>query len=311
MSLSTPPTPALPPGVTVLERGWLSSNNVLCLGEDNAALVDSGYGTHARQTVALVQQTLGARQLDKLVNTHLHSDHCGGNALLQSVYPELSTSIPPGLASQVRQWDPVALGYEATGQVCPRFHYDALLRSGDCVRLGDWSWRIHSAPGHDPDAIVLFQPDHRVLISGDALWENGFGVVFPELDGASGFAEVAQTLDLIESLDVKTIVPGHGQVFSNVATALSVARKRLDGFVRQPDKHALHAGKVLIKFKLLELQQVSHRQLEEWALQTPHVTQLHRQHFQSVPIKSWLSDLLEALARSGALRTDGDIVYNA
>ena len=63
-------------GVTVFERGWLSSNNVLVQGEASTALVDSGYCTHATQTLALVQEALKQRPLDLLLNTHLHSDHC-------------------------------------------------------------------------------------------------------------------------------------------------------------------------------------------------------------------------------------------
>ena len=51
-------TPALPPEITVFERGWLSSNNVLFTGPDGAALVDSGYCSHAQQTVALVRSAL-------------------------------------------------------------------------------------------------------------------------------------------------------------------------------------------------------------------------------------------------------------
>ena len=66
---------ALPAGVTVLERGWLSSNNVLLVGPQCSALVDSGYCSHAPQTLALVHDALAGRALDVLVNTHLHSDH--------------------------------------------------------------------------------------------------------------------------------------------------------------------------------------------------------------------------------------------
>ena len=51
-------TTALPPGVRVFERGWLSSNNVLIDGPEGATLVDSGYASHAAQTVALVEQAL-------------------------------------------------------------------------------------------------------------------------------------------------------------------------------------------------------------------------------------------------------------
>ena len=49
----------LPPGVTVFERGWLSANNILFHGAGRTALVDSGYCTHADQTVALVAPGLG------------------------------------------------------------------------------------------------------------------------------------------------------------------------------------------------------------------------------------------------------------
>ena len=73
-------------GLVVFERGWLSSNNVLFGGDDSvpATLVDSGYWTHQEQTEALLRRALGPdRQLGRLVNTHLHSDHCGGNERLQ------------------------------------------------------------------------------------------------------------------------------------------------------------------------------------------------------------------------------------
>ena len=95
----------LPTGVSVLERGWLSSNNILIQGADSSsscALIDSGYCTHAAQTLALVDSALQGRPLDVLINTHLHSDHCGGNAALQARYPALQTYIPPGHAEYVR-----------------------------------------------------------------------------------------------------------------------------------------------------------------------------------------------------------------
>src|SRR6266536_2599532 len=97
----------LPQGVTVFERGWLSSNNVLFVGREQTALVDTGYGTHADQTVALVRHGLGGRPLDLMLNTHLHSDHCGGNAALQREFPSARTMIPPGQADAVARWDAV------------------------------------------------------------------------------------------------------------------------------------------------------------------------------------------------------------
>ena len=100
---------ALPAGVQVFERGWLSANNILLTGDGPTALIDSGYCTHAPQTLALVDQALQGRPLDLLLNTHLHSDHCGGNAALQAAHPGLRTWIPTGQLQRVRDWDDVAL----------------------------------------------------------------------------------------------------------------------------------------------------------------------------------------------------------
>ena len=77
---------ALPPEITVLERDWLSANNIVFQGaHSGTAVVDTGYHSHAEHTVALLGAALHGRALDHILNTHLHSDHCGGNAALQAV----------------------------------------------------------------------------------------------------------------------------------------------------------------------------------------------------------------------------------
>ena len=301
----------LPPGITLFERGWLSSNNTLIRGKNGCALIDSGYASHATQTLALVNSALQGQPLDLLLNTHLHSDHCGGNALLQAHYPQLRTLIPPGHARHVQPWDPVALSYQPTGQICPPFGYSATLQPDTEMTLGDRLWQIHAAPGHDPHSVILFEPQNSLLVSADALWENGFGVVFPELDGADAFNEVAQTLDVIEALAPRVVIPGHGAAFSDVAQALARARRRLDSFVQAPQKHIRYAAKVLLKFKLLEARRIPLEGLLQWA----QATSLLRQIYQSSAtpdqnFQDWVLDLLDELVRSGAASRDQQTVSN-
>src|SRR6478672_4250718 len=136
--------PRLPPSMRVFERGWLSSNNVLFTG-DQPALVDSGYVTHSAQTLALVSHALSTQPLALLVNTHLHSDHCGGNAALQAAYG-CRTIIPAAEADKVARWDEDALSYKATGQQCARFGFDATLAPGDVLELGGLHWQALGAP---------------------------------------------------------------------------------------------------------------------------------------------------------------------
>ena len=301
----------LPPAITVLERGWLSSNNILIAGRKTTALIDSGYCTHAPQTRALVQASLQGRPLDVLVNTHLHSDHCGGNALLQANYPALQTLIPPGLSAHVRDWDPYALTFTPTGQNCPPFKLDATLAPGTELLLGDMTWQVHAAPGHDPHSVILFEPASRTLVSADALWERGFGVVFPELEGNEAFTAVGDTLDLIEQLDPKIVIPGHGPAFSNVETALATARKRLDGFIHQPEKHITYAAKVLLKFKLLEAQSLDLSDFMAWADTTPYFRLIFNMHFADREFPVWVEQLIADLVRSGAAVREGLKISNA
>ncbi|WP_313069673.1 MBL fold metallo-hydrolase [Melaminivora sp.] len=303
--------PALPPEITVFERGWLSANNILFAGPGPATLIDSGYHTHAAQTVALVESALGGAPLARLLNTHLHSDHCGGNALLQQRWPDVQTLIPPGQFAQVRDWDPVALSYVPTGQQCPPFRADGTLEPGQEVELGGRRWQIHAAPGHDRHAVLLFEPGTRVLISGDALWENGFGVVFPELEGEGAFAEVGATLDVIERLAPLVVIPGHGGVFGDVPAALARARKRLEGFVASPLKHARYAAKVLLKYKLLEWQRIAVPDAVAWLRATPYFSALHARYFSELPEPQWAQALVEELVAGGAARREGDLLVNA
>ena len=57
----------LPPGIRVFERGWLSANNVLLIDGDDTVLVDTGYVSHAQQTVALVEAALDGKPLKRLI----------------------------------------------------------------------------------------------------------------------------------------------------------------------------------------------------------------------------------------------------
>jgi glyoxylase-like metal-dependent hydrolase (beta-lactamase superfamily II) len=293
----------------VFERGWLSANNILFVDGDDTALVDSGYVTHAAQTLALVEAGLGGRPLRRLVNTHLHSDHCGGNAALQARW-QPRTLIPAAQADAVRAWDVDALSYRDTGQQCERFGFDGVVQDGDDLRLGGIDWQVVAAPGHDPHAVMLFAPREGILISGDALWENGFGVIFPELEGESGFAEQAAVLARIATLDVRVVIPGHGRPFADVAAALDIAGARLAYLSGDASRNAAHAIKVLVKFKLLEQQRMPRDALLAWMKQAPLMQRIQTRFLAGQEMAQVLDRVLASLAAGGALALEDGEVYN-
>lgn len=289
-------------GLQVFERGWLSSNNVLfdAGGYGESVLVDSGYCTHAEQTVALVRAALRGAPLGRIVNTHLHSDHCGGNAALQREF-DCPIDVPEGEASKVDSWDERALTYRDTGQQCPRFVRSGSVKDGDRLLWGRMVWDVVGAPGHDPESVVFHQPELKLLISADALWQNGFGVVFPEIEGIDAFDDVRRTLDRLSGLEVDWVIPGHGAPFQDIGGALQRAYLRLDGFLADPVKHARHAAKVLIKFHLLEAQEVLRTELMAWLKATRYMRLTHASHFAAVEFSDWISNLLDELVAARAI----------
>jgi len=256
----------------VIERGWLSSNNILLFDGNDATLIDSGYAGHAAQTVELVKSALAGRHLRRLINTHSHSDHIGGNAALQREFG-CEILIPAGIEEHIRNWDERALLLALAAQRADRFRHDGVVRPGDKLRMGGLDWQAHAAPGHDMDALVFHCPDARLLISGDALWENGFGIIFGELLGESGdggaLRATRATLDMIAGLRVDTVIPGHGRPFGEVGAALERAYQRLEAFVADPERMAKNAVKACFIFNLLDLQGLPRDRLESHLASVP------------------------------------------
>jgi glyoxylase-like metal-dependent hydrolase (beta-lactamase superfamily II) len=257
-------------------------------------------------TLSLVRNALDKHDLptlNKVVNTHLHSDHCGGNADLAKTYP-CAIYIPEAEALAVKGWDMNRLSYENLGQECPRFEYTGLLKPGEEISLGRYRWKILAAPGHDPHSIMLLQEEHGILISADALWEDGFGVIFPELWGESGFEEVAKTLDLIEGLSVSWVIPGHGKPFSDLAKSIEIARARLDYLASDVNRNTRHGAKVLLKYKLLEWRSKDMSDVAEWIVSTPVLQGAAKQ--MNMDLDEFSRWLPQALVKTGAATLDNN-----
>ena len=300
----------LPKGMKVFERGWLSSNNILIWGDDDVSIIDTGYVSQEKMTLSLIQHELKINKLPsltKIVNTHLHSDHCGGNQLLSTTY-NCPIFIPEAESHAIKTWDDDLLSFKATGQTCPPFKHNATLTPGQSIRLGSSDWQIIAAPGHAPHSIIFYEEELQILISADALWEDGFGVIFPELTGDGGFEEVSQTLDLIDELNIKLVIPGHGKLFTDIKKSINIARSRLDYLASDTSRNARHAAKVLLKFKLLEWQSKDLHTVNAWITETPLLKAIANQlNFTMDELCQWL---ISALCHAGAAQVTNDLLIN-
>ncbi|MEO7741331.1 MAG: MBL fold metallo-hydrolase [Usitatibacter sp.] len=303
--------PQLPASVRVIVRGWLNCNQIVLLAPGDNVLVDSGYSSHRERTLELLasRDGLDRQPLERLINTHCHSDHMGGNTAVASAFG-CRVTIPEGEVKHVRPWTAQSAWMEQFDQRADPFHFDDTIRAGDTFMAGGFEWQAHPAPGHDMDALMFFEPGNRILISGDALWQDGMGFVWPE-EGANPYIEAARAaLATIERLDPATVIPGHGAPFAGVGKSIAGVRGRLDAFERDPAKCARHVVKVMFVFALLDREEMAVAEVAAYLERVPCYGMMARRFLGTRPaaLAEWL---LADLQRAGAVRIEGGIVRPA
>src|SRR5258708_35738121 len=167
------------PAVRVMGRGWLNCNQIVLLAPGANVLVDSGYCTHREETLELVASRVGLdrRPLERLVNTHCHSDHMGGNAAVASAYG-CSITIPEGEAKNVEPWTPQSAWMEEFDQRADPFRFDDTIAAGDSFGGGGLEWQAPAAPGHHQGAPRVLGPPPPGLTLGAPLRGNGLGLAW-------------------------------------------------------------------------------------------------------------------------------------
>jgi glyoxylase-like metal-dependent hydrolase (beta-lactamase superfamily II) len=294
----------LPPQVHVFVRDWLSANNVLMKGRDGHVLVDTGYGRHAPLTLALLAtpRGLAGEPLARIVNTHCHSDHMGGNAAVQRAYG-CPIALPVGEAALVARWDTKSLLLDYADQAADRFVADEILHPGQTHVWGDLAWQVLAAPGHDMGAAVFYNALHRILISGDALWENGFGFVMPPSLDPLALPATRSTLEMIAGLDVGIVIPGHGDPFTGVGAALERAFARMAALEADEGRIGRTALKALLTFSLLDRRRMPLSQLPDYVGRVGIYRDINRACL-GLPPSDLAALLVAELERAGAVRRE-------
>ena len=207
----------LAPGVYAFVRGGgpgiddgQLSNAGLVIGPDDCLLIDSlGPPIHAKELRAAVARTT-TKPVTRIVHTHFHRDHTNGDYLWGKV--EVVTT-PIGRKLLIDQGIP-AHPYDnkpdwQAGMSELRFVPATTAITGPVTYwYGDREVRLLTpSPAHTAGDIMVYLPKEKILFAGDVAF---FYVTPADFNGY--VSTWLKTIDEILSMDVETIVPGHGPI---------------------------------------------------------------------------------------------------
>src|ERR1700760_2834549 len=85
-------------------------------------------------------------------------------------------------------------------------------------------WEVHETPGHAASHVCLYQPEHRLLISGDHLLGR-IVLWFDRGDTPHPVAEYLRSLDVVSRLQARLALSGHGKPFLDVPGHIEGSRR--------------------------------------------------------------------------------------
>ena len=187
------------------------SNIVVSIGRDGSLLVDDEYAV-LNDKVRAVLKDLQAPRVKRVVNTHWHNDHTGGN---ESFGTEGAIIIAQENSAQRMHSDQVMSLYGPQAAYPPaawptievkkslRLHWNK-----DDIDL------IHVGAAHTDGDLVVYFRKHNVLATGDVFVRDEYlPPYFDDLNGGTATGMIAVVDRLLGLVDDHTIiVPGHGSL---------------------------------------------------------------------------------------------------
>jgi glyoxylase-like metal-dependent hydrolase (beta-lactamase superfamily II) len=76
-------------------------------------------------------------------------------------------------------------------------------------------WKVYETPGHAPSHVCLFQPERRLLISGDHVLGR-ISLYYDYGWTPDPVGEFLRSLEVVDELDARLALSGHGRPFVDV-----------------------------------------------------------------------------------------------
>jgi glyoxylase-like metal-dependent hydrolase (beta-lactamase superfamily II) len=171
------------PGIMTLQ-----GTNQYVVGKENVVVIDVALSADSNMDGIIEQaEAMGAKKIEKILLTHIHSDHCGG-----------------ALALRKRCGAKLGIHRSRAGYLGGE---DFQYGDNDRIAFGGGELQVLHTPGHESGHCCFYESGDKVLFSGDNILGYGTAVIRPP-DG--NMTDYLQSLERLLEFNISLILPGHG-----------------------------------------------------------------------------------------------------
>jgi glyoxylase-like metal-dependent hydrolase (beta-lactamase superfamily II) len=166
----------------------LKGTNQYVVGKETVVVIDVALSQDSNLDGIIEQvEAMGGKKIEKILLTHIHSDHCGG-----------------ALALRKRCGAKLGIHRSRAGYLGGE---DFQYGDNDRIAFGGGELQVLHTPGHESGHCCFYESGDKVLFSGDNILGYGTAVIRPP-DG--NMTDYLQSLERLLEFDISLMLPGHG-----------------------------------------------------------------------------------------------------
>ena len=197
----------LRPNIFQIRSERPGSHVYLIKGEAKNVLIDTGVAANFPLLKDNLAETgLKPKDIHLIILTHEHFDHIGASSYF---YGKSLLAAHRLAANKIQIQDEFVVMGKYFDRYAQSFRADLCLLGDTVVELGNYRLRIFHTPGHCSGCICIYEPDHKLLFTGDTVLAGG---AISGVFASGSISDYLTSLQLLSGLQVVEMYPGHGRI---------------------------------------------------------------------------------------------------